>query len=73
MRFKSGDQVIKPTGGNKMSVYQAVNEGYECIWVSDKLYQDTFKEEDIVSMDEYRDRYLKIEERDDKLNNLLKK
>lgn len=72
MRFKPGDVVIKPTGGNKMTVYKSLNEGYECVWVVDKMHQDTFKEDDIVSIEEYKSRYLKIEEREDKINRILK-
>lgn len=42
MRFKPGDIVIKSTGGNKMTVFNSVNEKHECIWVTDKVNQDTF-------------------------------
>ena len=47
MRFKPGDIVIKSTGGNKMTVY-SVNEKCECIWVTDKVNQDTFEENELL-------------------------
>jgi uncharacterized protein YodC (DUF2158 family) len=73
MRFKPGDVVIKTTGGNKMIVYSPINENYECIWASDKMYKETFSENEIVSLDEYKDKYIKIEAREDKINQILKK
>jgi len=69
MRFKPGDIVIKSTGGNKMTVY-SVNEKCECIWVTDKVNQDTFEENELLPLDEYK-KSLKIEERDDKIGKLL--
>lgn len=67
MRFKPGDKVIKNTGGNKMSIYQSVNEGYECIWASDKIHQDIFSEDELLTVDEYK----VIEEREHKINILF--
>ena len=69
MKFKPGDIVIKSTGGNKMTVY-SVNEKYECIWVTDKVNQDTFDENELLPLDEYK-KSLKVEERDDKIGKLL--
>ena len=73
MKFKPGDVVIKTTGGNKMTIFDCVNQGiYKCIWfVENELYEKTFKEEDIVTLNEYK-RFLKIEEREDKINKLFK-
>jgi uncharacterized protein YodC (DUF2158 family) len=68
MRFKPGDRVIKHTGGNKMTVYTSLNEKHECIWVTDKMHQDTFSEDELLTIDEYKT----IEERDYKINTLLR-
>lgn len=71
MRFKCGDLVIKNTGGNKMTISDRVDEGYRCIWfVENSLNEKVFKEEDIVTIQEYK-RLLKTEEREDKINQLL--
>ena len=33
MKYKSGDVVIKTTGGNKMTVFDKIGEGvYKCLW-----------------------------------------
>lgn len=68
MRFKPGDRVIKHTGGNKMTILSSTNEKHECIWASDKMYQDTFSEDELLSIDEYK----VIEERNYKINNILR-
>ena len=73
MKFKAGDVVIKTTGGNKMIVYSSINENYECIWASDKIYKDVFSEDEIVSLEEYKNKYIKIEAREDKINQILNK
>jgi len=70
MRFKPGDKVIKYTGGNRMTVFNSINEKHECIWVTDKVNQDTFSEDELLTIDEYR-KTLKLEERDDKINKIL--
>lgn len=71
MKYKSGDVVIKTTGGNKMTIFDKLDNGYKCIWfVESSINESTFKEEEIVSLEEYK-RYLRIEERDDKLSKLL--
>lgn len=67
MRFKPGDLVIKHTGGNKMTVLSSTNEKHECIWASDRMYQGTFSEDELLTIDEYKT----IEERDHKINTLL--
>lgn len=71
MRFKPGDIVIKSTGGNKMTVFNSVNEKHECIWVTDKVNQDTFSDDELLTMEEYK-KSLKSDERDDKINQLFK-
>ena len=71
MKYKSGDVVIKTTGGNKMTIFDKINDSYKCLWFEESTMNESlFKEEEIVSLEEYK-RYLKIEERDDKLNQLL--
>lgn len=76
MRFKSGDIVIKKTGGNKMTISQIyLNDEithYKCYWfVENKLFEELFQEEQLVTLDEYKN-ILKVEERDDKINQILK-
>jgi uncharacterized protein YodC (DUF2158 family) len=76
MRYKSGDIVIKKTGGNKMTVVQEYDDNgryhYKCYWfIESKLYEEVFKEDDIVTLNDYK-RFLKIEEREDKINQILK-
>ena len=72
MKFKPGDIVIKTTGGNKMTIFDCLSQGiYKCIWlVESNLRESTFNEDDIVFLDDYR-RFLKTEERDDKINKLF--
>jgi len=76
MKYKSGDIVIKKTGGNKMTVVQEYKDNaeyhYKCYWfIESKLHEEIFKEEEIVDLIEYK-RFLKIEEREDKINQILK-
>jgi len=73
MKYKSGDVVIKTTGGNKMTIFDKIEDGvYKCLWfVESKMNESEFKEEEIVTLNEYK-RYLKTEEREDKINQLLK-
>ena len=72
MKYKSGDIVIKTTGGNKMTIFDKVNDNYKCLWfVESSMNESVFKEEEIVTLNEYN-RYLKKEEREDKINQLLK-
>ena len=70
MRYKSGDVVIKTTGGNKMSIFGAVSDGvYKCIWcVDSKMNESLFKEDEIIPISEYRI----VEERQYKIDELLK-
>jgi uncharacterized protein YodC (DUF2158 family) len=73
MKYKSGDVVIKTTGGNKMTVFDKIEDGvYKCLWfVESSINESVFKEEEIVTLNEYK-RFLKTEEREDKINQLLK-
>ena len=72
MKYKSGDIVIKTTGGNKMTIFEKIEDGiYRYIWfVESRMNESIFKEEEIVTLQEYK-RFLKTEEREDKLNKLL--
>ena len=70
--LKPGDVVIKTTGGNKMTIYSIENGIYTCFWfIDDKMIECNFKENEIVTLDDYTSKYLKIEERDDKLKKLF--
>lgn len=72
-RFKIGDIVIKKTGGDKMSIIEIDDSNYKCIWCDDKLVREqVFSEEDITSLNDYKN-FLKIEEREDKINEIFKK
>lgn len=66
-KFQLGDIVIKCTGGDKMTIFRLVNEKYECIWASDRMYQGIFSESELLPLSEYK----KIEEREDRINTLL--
>ena len=71
MKYKPGDVVIKTTGGNKMTVFDKVNDSYKCLWfVESSMNESEFKEEEIVTLNEYK-RFLKKEEREDKINKIL--
>jgi len=71
MKFKSGDIVIKTTGGNKMTIFDRLEEGYKCLWfVENSLNERVFKEDEIVTLNDYK-RILKTEEREDKINQIL--
>lgn len=72
MKFKPGDIVIKTTGGNRMTISDRISEGvYKCLWfVESSLKESVFKEDEIVTLPEWR-RLLKTEEREDKINQLL--
>ena len=72
MKYKPGDIVIKTTGGNKMRVFDKLSDGvYKCLWfVESSCNESVFKEDEIVTLTEYK-RFLKTEEREDKINQLL--
>lgn len=71
MKYKTGDLVIKTTGGNKMSVFSKISEGiYKCIWcIDDKVREDVFNEDEIITLNEYKT----LEERELKINQILKR
>jgi uncharacterized protein YodC (DUF2158 family) len=54
MRFKPGDTVIKITGGNKMKIVECTNIGIRCAWVSESYNEETFHEEELVPISEYK-------------------
>ncbi len=74
MKYKEGLVVIKITGGNKMTIdttYITDGNYYICFWFDDeKLYKETFKESEIVSLSEY-EKILKMEERNIKVRYLI--
>ncbi len=71
MKFKTGEIVIKTTGGNKMTIFDKIGNVYRCIWfVESEMSEYEFNEEEIVSLSEYK-RLIKTEERDDKINQIL--
>lgn len=73
MKFKTGDIVIKTSGGNKMTIYDKLSDGlYKCLWfVDSKVKESIFKEEELVTINEWK-KLLKTEEREDKINQLFK-
>jgi uncharacterized protein YodC (DUF2158 family) len=73
VKYNVGDVVIKTTGGNKMTVYEVLPENmYKCLWfVESSQFENVFKEEEIVTLQEWK-RLLKTEEREDKINRILK-
>lgn len=73
MRYKTGEIVIKTTGGNKMTIFDKIGDVYKCLWfVESQMKESDFKEEEIVTIQEYK-RLLKTEEREDKINQILKR
>lgn len=73
MKFETGDVVIKKTGGNKMTVFDKISDGvYKCIWFVENSYNESiFSEDEIVTLLEWKS-ILKKEEREDKINQLLR-
>jgi hypothetical protein len=55
-----------------MTIFDKIDEGvYKCLWfVESTMNESEFKEEEIVTLNEYK-RFLKTEEREDKINKLL--
>ena len=72
MKYKSGDVVIKTTGGNKMTIFDKISDRvYKCLWfVENSMNESIFNEEELVTLNEYK-MILKTEEREDKINQLL--
>lgn len=54
MIFKSGDKVIKKTGGNIMKVIESTEFGICCGWISDSFYESVFSEDELVSIEDYK-------------------
>lgn len=72
MRYKTGEIVIKTTGGNKMTIFDKIGDIYKCLWFVDSgMNESDFREDEIVTIQEYK-RLLKTEERADKINQILK-
>ncbi len=46
MKYKTGDIVIKTTGGNKMTISDKIEDGvYKCLWfVENSLNESIFNE-----------------------------
>ena len=71
MRYKTGEIVIKTTGGNKMTIFDRIDDIYKCLWcVDSNMNESDFREDEIVTIQEYK-RLLKTEEREDKINQIL--
>lgn len=68
--YKSGDVVIKRTGGNKMTISTILDDGlYKCIWFVDSgLNQGIFNKNDIILLSEYHI----VESRNYNINEILK-
>lgn len=71
MKFKTGDVVIKKTGGNKMTICNFIDGKYSCFWfVGKHSHQGCFESNELVNLEEYK-RILVMEERKDKIKNLM--
>lgn len=71
MKYKTGDIVIKTTGGNRMTVVESQADGYKCLWFVENSYHESkFQEHEILTILEWK-RSLKTEEREDKINQML--
>ena len=71
MRFKPGDTVIKMTGGNKMKIIGYTNLGISCAWITEHYNEETFTEDELVLVSEYKS-LLNNYRRDDAINKILK-
>jgi hypothetical protein len=72
MKFKCGDIVIRYTGGNKMTISNLTDLGWKCFWfVGSQLNERIFSENEIITIPEWK-RILQAEERNEKLNQILK-
>ena len=71
MKFKPGDLVIRNTGGNKMRIisYNNTND-VECGWITESYHQQSFDEDDLIPLSQYKT-VLLTEKRDDLINQLL--
>lgn len=72
MKYEIGDVVIKKTGGNKMIICDKKDNTYKCLWFVELEYnEDFFNGDDLITLKDF-ERYLKCEERDDKIDKLFK-
>lgn len=71
MKFKPGDLVIKSTGGNKMKIISPNSDGgYDCGWVTEKYHEQSFSEDDLIPLSQYKSSLIN-EKRDDLINQIL--
>lgn len=71
MKFKTGDVVIKKTGGNKMVVREQTDDKVKCVWfVGSDFCNGEFNEEDLVILEQYH-RILIMERRSDLIGKLI--
>jgi uncharacterized protein YodC (DUF2158 family) len=70
MRFKPGDLVIRKDGGNKMRVISCNSGKYDCYWFTDRNYQSSFEESDLILFSQYH-RILNRERRKDTIKKIL--
>lgn len=71
MKFKVGDVVIKPSGGNKMTILNYINNfKVTCLWYGESFNTKEFIEEELILFSDYP-RYLLVEKRDDIISKIL--
>lgn len=68
--FQKGDQVIKKTGGNKMSIVEIKNDLITCIWATESTHLNTFYTKDLMTIEEYEG-LMNQYHRDDKINKII--
>lgn len=71
MIFKSGDTVIKKTGGNIMKVIESTDLGICCGWISDSFYESIFSEDELVTLEDYK-MIIKSIKRDHLISDILR-
>jgi uncharacterized protein YodC (DUF2158 family) len=72
MKFRSGDSVIKQTGGNVMKVIQYSSEGVCCGWISENYHEKTFRENELLTLNEYNLLSTKTLRREELIEEILK-
>ena len=68
--FKEGDQVIKKTGGNKMSVVEIKNDLITCIWATESVHLGSFTHKELMKIEDYESLMSKYD-RDDKIKRII--
>lgn len=68
--FKKGDQVIKKTGGNKMSVVEMKNDLITCIWATESVHLESFSYQELMPIEDYESLMIKYD-RDDKIKKII--